>query len=246
MRKGVPKDPEIADLFYKDDPEEIFVGLHEIGHGSFGAVYFATNSHTNEVVAVKKMSYSGKQTNEKWQDIIKEVKFLQQLKHPNTIEYKGCYLKEHTAWLVMEYCLGSASDLLEVHKKPLQEVEIAAITHGALQGLAYLHSHCKIHRDIKAGNILLTEPGQVKLADFGSASIVSPANSFVGTPYWMAPEVILAMDEGQYDGKVDVWSLGITCIELAERKPPLFNMNAMSALYHIAQNDSPTLQSNEW
>ncbi|NXK39943.1 TAOK3 kinase, partial [Oxyruncus cristatus] len=245
-RKGVPKDPEIADLFYKDDPEEIFVGLHEIGHGSFGAVYFATNSHTNEVVAVKKMSYSGKQTNEKWQDIIKEVKFLQQLKHPNTIEYKGCYLKEHTAWLVMEYCLGSASDLLEVHKKPLQEVEIAAITHGALQGLAYLHSHCKIHRDIKAGNILLTEPGQVKLADFGSASIVSPANSFVGTPYWMAPEVILAMDEGQYDGKVDVWSLGITCIELAERKPPLFNMNAMSALYHIAQNDSPTLQSNEW
>ncbi|XP_042699120.1 serine/threonine-protein kinase TAO3 isoform X4 [Chrysemys picta bellii] len=246
MPKGVPKDPEIADLFHKDDPEEIFVGLHEIGHGSFGAVYFATHSHSNEVVAVKKMSYSGKQTNEKWQDIIKEVKFLRQLKHPNTIEYKGCYLKEHTAWLVMEYCLGSASDLLEVHKKPLQEVEIAAITHGALQGLAYLHSHAKIHRDIKAGNILLTEPGQVKLADFGSASIVSPANSFVGTPYWMAPEVILAMDEGQYDGKVDIWSLGITCIELAERKPPLFNMNAMSALYHIAQNDSPTLQSNEW
>ncbi|XP_045647558.1 serine/threonine-protein kinase TAO3 [Ursus americanus] len=246
MRKGVPKDPEIADLFYKDDPEELFIDLHEIGHGSFGAVYFATNAHTNEVVAVKKMSYSGKQTHEKWQDILKEVKFLQQLKHPNTIEYKGCYLKEHTAWLVMEYCLGSASDLLEVHKKPLQEVEIAAITHGALQGLAYLHSHALIHRDIKAGNILLTEPGQVKLADFGSASMASPANSFVGTPYWMAPEVILAMDEGQYDGKVDIWSLGITCIELAERKPPLFNMNAMSALYHIAQNDSPTLQSNEW
>lgn len=246
MRKGVPKDPEVADLFYKDDPEELFIGLHEIGHGSFGAVYFATNAHTNEVVAVKKMSYSGKQTHEKWQDILKEVKFLRQLKHPNTIEYKGCYLKEHTAWLVMEYCLGSASDLLEVHKKPLQEVEIAAITHGALHGLAYLHSHALIHRDIKAGNILLTEPGQVKLADFGSASMASPANSFVGTPYWMAPEVILAMDEGQYDGKVDIWSLGITCIELAERKPPLFNMNAMSALYHIAQNDSPTLQSNEW
>lgn len=246
MRKGVLKDPEIAELFFKEDPEELFIDLHEIGHGSFGAVYFATNAHTNEVVAVKKMSYSGKQTHEKWQDILKEVRFLQQLKHPNTIEYKGCYLKEHTAWLVMEYCLGSASDLLEVHKKPLQEVEIAAITHGALQGLAYLHFHSLIHRDIKAGNILLTEPGQVKLADFGSASMASPANSFVGTPYWMAPEVILAMDEGQYDGKVDIWSLGITCIELAERKPPLFNMNAMSALYHIAQNDSPTLQSREW
>lgn len=117
---------------------------------------------------------------------------------------------------------------------------------------------------MKAGNILLTENGTVKLADFGSASIKCPANSFVGTPYWMAPEVsiinhelcmfnkmfflqvILAMDEGQYDGKVDVWSLGITCIELAERKPPYFNMNAMSALYHIAQNDSPTLSSSEW
>ncbi|KAJ8380166.1 hypothetical protein SKAU_G00009440 [Synaphobranchus kaupii] len=246
MRKGALKDPDLADLFFKDDPEEVFCDLHEIGHGSFGAVYFARNSYSNEVVAIKKMSYNGKQTTEKWQDIIKEVKFLEQLRHPNTIEYKGCYLKENTAWLVMEYCLGSASDLLEVHKKPLQEVEIAAITHGALLGLAYLHSHNMIHRDVKAGNILLTEPGQVKLADFGSASIASPANSFVGTPYWMAPEVILAMDEGQYEGKVDIWSLGITCIELAERKPPLFNMNAMSALYHIAQNDSPTLQSDEW
>uniref|UniRef100_A0A673KFU3 non-specific serine/threonine protein kinase n=1 Tax=Sinocyclocheilus rhinocerous TaxID=307959 RepID=A0A673KFU3_9TELE len=241
VRTGTPKDSEVSELFYRDDPEKLFTDLREIGHGSFGAVYFAHDVRSNEVVAIKKMSFSGKQSNEKWQDIIKEVKFLQKLRHPNTIEYKGCYLREHTAWLVMEYCLGSASDLLEVHKKPLQEVEIAAITHGALQGLAYLHSHNMIHRDVKAGNILLTEPGQVKLGDFGSASIVSPANSFVGTPYWMAPEVILAMDEGQYDGKVDVWSLGITCIELAERKPPLFNMNAMSALYHIAQNESPVL-----
>uniref|UniRef100_A0A7N6F5M5 non-specific serine/threonine protein kinase n=1 Tax=Anabas testudineus TaxID=64144 RepID=A0A7N6F5M5_ANATE len=245
-RAGSLKDPEIAELFFREDPEKLFTDLREIGHGSFGAVYFARDVRTNEVVAIKKMSYSGKQSSEKWQDIIKEVKFLQRIQHPNSIEYKGCYLREHTAWLVMEYCLGSASDLLEVHKKPLQEVEIAAITHGALQGLAYLHSHNMIHRDIKAGNILLTEPGQVKLADFGSASIACPANSFVGTPYWMAPEVILAMDEGQYDGKVDIWSLGITCIELAERKPPLFNMNAMSALYHIAQNESPMLQSSEW
>uniref|UniRef100_A0AAR2IMV3 non-specific serine/threonine protein kinase n=1 Tax=Pygocentrus nattereri TaxID=42514 RepID=A0AAR2IMV3_PYGNA len=270
VRAGSLKDPEVADLFYKDDPEKLFADLREIGHGSFGAVYFARDVRSNEVVAIKKMSYSGKQSNEKWQDIIKEVKFLQKLRHPNIIEYKGCYLREHTAWLVMEYCLGSASDLLEVHKKPLQEVEIAAITHGALQGLAYLHSHNMIHRDVKAGNILLTEPGQVKLGDFGSASIVAPANSFVvkscppalvcvcvcGSPPLMfalcplvcrmAPEVILAMDEGQYDGKVDVWSLGITCIELAERKPPLFNMNAMSALYHIAQNESPILASNHW
>ena len=141
----------------------------------------------------------------------------------------------------MEYCVGSASDIIEVHKQPLHEDEISAICDGSLRGLSYLHGLGRIHRDIKAGNILLTDSGIVKLADFGSAAIKCPANSFVGTPYWMAPEVILAMDEGQYDGKVDVWSLGITCIELAERKPPYFNMNAMSALYHIAQNESPSL-----
>ena len=118
--------------------------------------------------------------------------------------------------LVMEYCLGSAADIIEVHKAPLLEEEISAICAGCLAGLSYLHLQSRIHRDIKAGNILLTDSGCIKLADFGSASIASPANSFVGTPYWMAPEVILAMDEGQYEGKVDVWSLGITCIELGK------------------------------
>ncbi|XP_014212579.1 serine/threonine-protein kinase Tao isoform X2 [Copidosoma floridanum] len=245
-RPGSLKDPEIAELFEDNDPEKIFEDLREIGHGSFGAVYYARCLISREIVAIKKMSYLGKQTMEKWQDILKEIRFLRQLKHPNTIEYKGCYLRDHTAWLVMEYCLGSASDIIEVHKRPLKEDEIAAICEGVLRGLNYLHSLGRIHRDVKAGNILLTENGTVKLADFGSASVKCPANSFVGTPYWMAPEVILAMDEGQYDGKVDVWSLGITCIELAERKPPYFNMNAMSALYHIAQNERPTLNSAEW
>ncbi|KAF5296307.1 hypothetical protein FQA39_LY12524 [Lamprigera yunnana] len=245
-RPGSLKDPDIAELFYKHDPEKIFEDLREIGHGSFGAVYYARCLLTQEIVAIKKMSYLGKQSLEKWQDILKEIRFLRQLKHPNTIEHKGCYLRDHTAWLVMEYCLGSASDIIEVHKSALREEEISAICDGVLNGLSYLHNLGRIHRDVKAGNILLTENGTVKLADFGSASIKCPANSFVGTPYWMAPEVILAMDEGQYDGKVDVWSLGITCIELAERKPPYFNMNAMSALYHIAQNESPSLQSSEW
>ncbi|PNF14844.1 Serine/threonine-protein kinase TAO1 [Cryptotermes secundus] len=245
-RPGSLKDPEIAELFDKDDPEKRFEDLREIGHGSFGAVYYARCLVTKEIVAIKKMSYLGKQSLEKWQDILKEIRFLRQLNHPNTIEYKGCFLRDHTAWLVMEYCLGSASDIIEVHKRPLKEEEIAAICDGVLRGLSYLHALGRIHRDVKAGNILLTENGTVKLADFGSASIKCPANSFVGTPYWMAPEVILAMDEGQYDGKVDVWSLGITCIELAERKPPYFNMNAMSALYHIAQNETPSLSSPEW
>ncbi|KAK2500603.1 hypothetical protein MC885_012076 [Smutsia gigantea] len=207
------KDPAIEGLFLKEDPEELFTELTEVGRGAFGKVYFAQDVHSNEV-AIKKISYSGKQSPEKWQDIIKEVRFLQIIKHPNIIEYKGCYLHEHTAWLVMEYCLGSVSDFLEVHQKPLQEMEIAAITHGALQGLSYLHSHAMIHRDIKAGNILLTEAGQVKLADFGLASMASHANSCVGTACWMAPEILLVTYGEQYDAKVDVWSLGVTCIEL--------------------------------
>ncbi|XP_076805783.1 uncharacterized protein LOC143449455 isoform X2 [Clavelina lepadiformis] len=245
QKAGSLKDPDTAKLFFTEDPDKLFDDLREIGHGSFGAVYYARNVKNNESVAVKKMSYSGKQSSEKWQDIVKEVKFLTQIKHPNIVEYKGCFLKEHTAWLAMEYCIGSASDLVEVHKIPLEEGEISGIIHEAMEGLHYLHCHNKIHRDIKAGNILLTDQGLVKLADFGSASIASPANSFVGTPYWMAPEVILAMDEGQYDGKADIWSMGITSVELAERKPPLFNMNAMSALYHIAQNDPPILNDPE-
>uniref|UniRef100_A0A3B3YWP5 non-specific serine/threonine protein kinase n=1 Tax=Poecilia mexicana TaxID=48701 RepID=A0A3B3YWP5_9TELE len=99
VRAGSLKDPEVAELFCREDPEKLFTDLREIGHGSFGAVYFAHDIRTNEVVAIKKMSYSGKQSNEKWQDIIKEVKFLQKLRHPNTVEYRGCYLREHTAWV---------------------------------------------------------------------------------------------------------------------------------------------------
>uniref|UniRef100_A0A8B9KMG3 non-specific serine/threonine protein kinase n=1 Tax=Astyanax mexicanus TaxID=7994 RepID=A0A8B9KMG3_ASTMX len=148
------KDPEIAELFFKEDPEKLFSDLREIGHGSFGAVYFARDVRTSEVVAIKKMSYSGKQSNEKWQDIIKEVKFLQRIQHPNSIEYKGCYLREHTAWVIITYCLYFSDEKTDL--------------------LLYL---CTLR---------------------------------------MAPEVILAMDEGQYDGKVDVWSLGITCIELGK------------------------------
>lgn len=250
-RGGFSKDPKISHLLSKGDPDKIFTELREIGHGSFGAVYYARDEISKEIVAIKKMSFSGfmsKDSAEKWQDIIRELVVLSNLNHRNTIQFKGCYLKEHTAWLVMEYCLGSTSDIVEVHKKPLREEEISAICTDALSGLEYLHSFKYIHRDVKAGNILLTETGTVKLADFGSATMSSPANSFVGSPYWIAPELILAMEEGTYDVKVDIWSLGITCIELAERKPPYFNMNAMSALYHIAQNEPPLLNrsAGQW
>ncbi|CAJ0943003.1 unnamed protein product, partial [Mesorhabditis belari] len=244
-KPGNLKDPTVASLFSAKDPELRFDDLREIGHGSFGAVYYAFDKESGETVAVKKMAFSGKQGHEKWNDIIKEVSFLQKINHPNIVQYKSCFLKDQTCWLIMEYCIGSAADIVDVLRKGLLESEIAAICAQTLDALGYLHGLNRIHRDVKAGNILLTDFGVVKLADFGSASVVSPAQTFIGTPFFMAPEVILAMDEGQYTEKADVWSLGITCIELAERRPPLFNMNAMSALYHIAQNDPPTLQPTE-
>uniref|UniRef100_A0A4W5PFP6 non-specific serine/threonine protein kinase n=1 Tax=Hucho hucho TaxID=62062 RepID=A0A4W5PFP6_9TELE len=233
VRAGNLKDPDVAELFYRDDPEKLFADLREIGHGSFGAVYFARDVRNNEVVAIKKMSYTGKQSNEKWQDIIKEVKFLQKLRHPNTIEYRGCYLREHTAWVsISSVCAPSTlfECLLIICPPPL----------SAGDGVLFRLSLRSSRRDVKAGNILLTEPGQVKLGDFGSASIVAPANSFVGTPYWMAPEVILAMDEGQYDGKVDVWSLGITCIELGKHR---HSKKLLSRIF-MATNYSPSLWSD--
>lgn len=233
------------ELFSSGDPESIFTDLKEIGHGSFGNVYFARDTVNNDIVAIKKMAYSGKNSQEKFMDIQKEIEFLKKCHHRNCIQFKGCFLKGMTVWLSMEYCLGSAADIIEVHKEPLAECEIGAMIKDTLCALEYIHSNEMIHRDVKAGNILIAASGRVKLADFGSASLRSPANSFVGTPYWMAPEVILAMDEGTYDDRVDIWSLGITCIELCEGKPPLFNMNAMAALYHIAQNESPRLGENE-
>ncbi|GMT21143.1 hypothetical protein PFISCL1PPCAC_12440, partial [Pristionchus fissidentatus] len=241
LKPGQIKDPKIAALFSTKDPELRFDDLKEIGHGSFGAVFYAFDKERGETVAIKKMSYSGKQAAEKWVDVIKEVQFLTSLKHENIVEYRASFLKENTCWLVMEYCIGSAADLVDVLKKGLREVEIAAICHSTLSALSYLHSLRRIHRDVKAGNILLNDAGCVKLADFGSSSMVCPARTFIGTPFFMAPEVILAMDDGEYAERADIWSIGITAIELAERRPPLFNMNAMSALYHIAQNEPPTL-----
>ena len=135
------------------------------------------------------------------------------------------------------------------HTQPklLKEVEINQILRNILQGLAYLHTKHVIHRDIKAGNILLTESGVAKIGDFGSASSNWPANSFVGSPYWMAPEVILAMEDGVYTGAADIWSLGITAIEISDKKPPNFSQNPMAALYQIAQSEPPSLDAqNKW
>lgn len=218
-RSSVLRESGFLDVFTAGDPNTIFTDVCQIGCGSFGAVYYAKDKRNNEIVAIKEIKVDPKRKKnerEEWQDITKEVKILRELQHKNCLGYKGCYLREGNPWLIMEYCLGSVSDILEVHKEPLTEKEIACVVHEVLEGLDYIHSAGKIHRDIKASNLLLTDSGVVKIGDFGSASFVSPANSFVGTPFWIAPEVILAMEYGLYDNKVDIWSLGITCIEMGK------------------------------
>eukprot|EP01137_Pigoraptor_chileana_P005680 Opistho-2@2916 len=236
-------------IISQEDPEVIFVDLKEIGHGSTGSVYKAKDTRSDKVVALKKMSISTTK-DEDFEDIAKEIKFMSSCKHDHVTQYFGSFMKADTIWIAMEFCAGSVNDILEIFKKPLQEVEIAAIVFQVLKGLDYLHQNNKIHRDIKGGNILLNEQGIVKLVDFGASreleSADERANTFIGTPYWMAPELITAMETGTYGTKVDIWSLGITCIELAELKPPHFKLHAMSALFHIPQSDAPQLQSHEW
>jgi thousand and one amino acid protein kinase len=171
---------------------------------------------------------------------------MRNIEHANIVAYKGCYLDGIEVWLALEFCLGSALDVMEAIKTGLSEPQILGITSAVLKALEYLHNQEKMHRDVKAGNILLAQNAEVKLADFGSASTKVKANSFSGTPFWMAPEMIMAMETGTYTCAIDLWSLGITCIELANTQPPLFNMNAMSALYHIPQRDPPKLEGAEW
>lgn len=246
-RPGVVTAPpaDALALFSPDNPASLFSGLEEIGHGNFGAVYQAQATN-GENVALKKMIVRKGFDSEEWNDIHKEILFMRGIEHANIVAFKGCYLSGLEVWLALEFCVGSALDVMEAIKSGLSEPQILCITADVLKALQYLHDQGKMHRDIKAGNVLLAQNGEVKLADFGSASTKVKSNSFIGTPFWMAPEVIMAMETGTYTSLIDVWSLGIMCIEMATTTPPLFNMNAMSALYHIPQRDPPRLEGNEW
>ncbi|CAJ0578464.1 unnamed protein product, partial [Mesorhabditis spiculigera] len=239
---ALQRDPLISSLFTLKDPTLIYCDLLKVGHGSSGQVFYAYDNVTNEAVAVKKMAFTGKDQKDFRDDIIKEIRFLKEAQHPNIVQFINCYLREDKCWLVLEYCLGSAADILEALGTGLRESEIAEICVNILEALKYIHALGRIHRDIKSGNILMSRNGGVKLGDFGSLSSSSPAQTFVGTAYFMAPELITAMEDGHYTTKVDVWALGITCIELAETRPPLYSMNAMAALYQIAMNPPPTLE----
>ncbi|KAI3467230.1 hypothetical protein Pfo_023893 [Paulownia fortunei] len=242
---GKVSSSSIPEYVTREDPSTKYELLHELGKGSYGAVYKARDIRTSELVAIKVISLS--EGEEGYEEIRGEIEMLQQCSHPNVVRYLGSYQGEEFLWIVMEYCGGgSVADLMNITDEPLEEYQIAYICREALKGLSYLHSIFKVHRDIKGGNILLTDQGEVKLGDFGVAAqltrTMSKRNTFIGTPHWMAPEVI---QESRYDGKVDVWALGVSAIEMAEGLPPRATVHPMRVLFMISIEPAPMLEDKE-
>uniref|UniRef100_A0A1D1Y7W8 non-specific serine/threonine protein kinase n=1 Tax=Anthurium amnicola TaxID=1678845 RepID=A0A1D1Y7W8_9ARAE len=235
----------VPDSVAREDPSTKYDLLHELGKGSYGVVYKARDVKTSELVAIKLISLS--EGEKGYEEIPGEIEMLQQCSHLNVVRYFGSYQGEEYLWIVMEYCGGgSVADLINITEEPLDESQIAYICREALKGLSYLHSIFKVHRDIKGGNILLTEQGEVKLGDFGVAAqltrTMSKRNTVIGTPHWMAPEVI---QESRYDGKVDVWALGVSAIEMAEGFPPRSNVHPMRVIFMISSEPAPMLEDKE-
>ncbi|XP_071511556.1 mitogen-activated protein kinase kinase kinase kinase 4-like isoform X3 [Diadema antillarum] len=245
------------DLSSLRDPAGIFDLMEVVGNGTYGQVHKGRHVKTGQLAAIKVMDV----TEEEEEEIKLEINVLKKYSHHRNIAtYYGAFIKkgvkghDDQLWLVMEFCgAGSVTDLVKATKgNALKEEWIAYICREILRGLSHLHANHVIHRDIKGQNVLLTEDAEVKLVDFGvSAQLdktIGRRNTFIGTPYWMAPEVI-ACDENPdatYDNKSDLWSLGITALEMAEGQPPLCDMHPMRALFLIPRNPKPKLKSKKW
>ncbi|XP_047200973.1 TRAF2 and NCK interacting kinase a isoform X13 [Girardinichthys multiradiatus] len=245
------------DLSALKDPSGIFDLVELVGNGTYGQVYKGRHIRTGQLAAIKVMDVA---TDEE-EEIKSEINMLKKYSnHRNIATYFGVFIKKQPPgiddqlWLVMEFCgAGSVTDLIKNTKgNTLKEDWNAYICREILRGLAHLHQHKVIHRDIKGQNVLLTENAEVKLVDFGVSAqmdrTVGKRNTFIGTPYWMAPEVIACDEnpEATYDCKSDLWSLGITAMEMAEGAPPLCDMHPMRALFLIPRNPAPRLKSKKW
>nr|XP_040028611.1 misshapen-like kinase 1 isoform X5 [Gasterosteus aculeatus aculeatus] len=256
-RENTTRSLDSIDLAALRDPAGIFELVEVVGNGTYGQVYKGRHVKTGQLAAIKVMEV----TEEEEEEIKLEINMLKSYSHHRNIAtYYGAFIKkgpagqDHQLWLVMEYCgAGSVTDLVKKTKgNCLKEDWIAYICREVLRGLSHLHAHHVIHRDIKGQNVLLTENAEVKLVDFGvSAQLdktIGRRNTFIGTPYWMAPEVIACDEnpEATYDYRSDLWSLGITALEMAEGAPPLCDMHPMRALFLIPRNPPPKLKSKKW
>ncbi|GAB6023238.1 hypothetical protein CHUAL_008056 [Chamberlinius hualienensis] len=229
------------------NPEETWEIVKELGDGAFGKVYKAKNKDTGVFAAAKICELKGEDDLE---DFVVEIEILTECKHRNVVELYDSYFYNDKLWMLIEYCGGGAIDSIMVDlERPLTEKQIKYVCREMCQGLDFLHKHKVIHRDLKAGNVLLTIDGEVKLADFGvsakNRSTLQKRDSFIGTPYWMAPEVVQCetFRDNPYDQKVDIWSLGITLIEFAQIEPPNHEMSPMRVLLKIQKSNPPTLDN---